>query len=472
MEITTQNSTCLANLEALRNEVATERTRLSFFLELAHKLNSEFLEKNDALEILKAVLVGVTAGEGLGFNRAYWFSLNGASKTLNGDLAIGPWDAQEAALIWEGLKRRPRTLFEMLKDVAGHFEDSSRPLSRIVKTIKISMDQEDHFLVQALRDGLPTIIHHIPEGTFWPLESVPIAVAPVATGPHKYGVIVCDNHILKTPIDEKAMEFLVLFTTISSMAFTKAKMCSLLKAKISELEKLNRELATSRKKLVHVEKTAELGRIADKVLHEIKNPLSAVGGLARLLVKRSEDEGTKTIASKIVEGAKKIECTIDTLFSFDEGPHLELKRVRVRPILEMIYKVIAIDLEEKGIEGHFSMNVDDGLYLDLDVGHFQQAVYHLIHNAIKTMDRGGMLIVTVRPLAMGIEMEIADSGTMLLRELGPTRGQSKGGPRAVLSLGLGLSLAKQIIELHGGTFIISRNKMGGNTVRITIPKAK
>ena len=59
-------------------------------LDLAVKLNSAFLMANDLDEILQAVLVGVTVGEGLGFNRAFLFQLDMEKGYMEGKLAIGP----------------------------------------------------------------------------------------------------------------------------------------------------------------------------------------------------------------------------------------------------------------------------------------------------------------------------------------------------------------------------------------------
>ncbi|OCC15795.1 Sensor histidine kinase [Dissulfuribacter thermophilus] len=471
LDYSEDNSSCLRNLQVLRSELSFQRSRLSFFLELAQKLNSEFLESDDVVEILRAVLVGVTAGEGLGFNRAFWFEFDSGKRALRGALALGPSDAEEAAAIWESMRREPITLFEMLEKVAHHFENSHHPLNRLVRSIEVSMDEREHFLVTSLLERLPFVVDYVPQGVFWPLGEAPLAVAPVATGPHSYGVIVCDNHILRRPIEPNDLEILVLFTTIASMAITKARMCTLLKGKICELETLTRELNDSKNKLVQAEKTAEMGRIADRILHEIKNPLSAVGGLARVLAKRSEDEALRYIAQKIVEGTEKIEGTLNGLFRFDQGPKLDFEKVRVKPLLETIFRVIAVDLEHRGIDGHFTMNIPDDYHVNLDVPHFQQAFYHIVHNALNSMKNGGILIVIARILDGDLEIEVADTGQKISTTDLPIN-EAHSEPKSLRGLGVGLSLSKQIVELHGGDFKISSNNIGGKTIRIVFSNTK
>ena len=465
-----KDESSLRRLDVFKTEMTGQRTRLAFFLELTQKLNIEFLEKNDAQEILKAVLIGTTAGEGLGFNRAFWFKLNKGKNALCGDLSVGPWDAQEASVIWEGLRTRPLSLFEMLEEVKWHFYNEEHPLNRLVRSIEVSLDDSSHFLVRALRGQRPVVLERVPVDENWPLSDGPLAAAPVVTGPHSYGVIVCDNDILKHPIEDTHLEFLVLLTTISSMAFTKARLCELLRAKITELEDLTQEMAASRRRLAVAEKTAERGRIADKILHEIKNPLSVVGGLARLLKRRSNDECTCEIASKIVDGARKIECAIDGLFSFTEGLKIEPERVMFSGVLETLIRLISIDLEEHKVEGHFSINIPDDIFLKLDVSRFQQALYHLVHSSLKCMGKGGVLIVTASTALEGVKVEITDSGASLPSGLSTPKGASDCCPREIASLGPGLNLAKQIVELHGGTFSLARNEMGGNTVTIVLPQ--
>jgi len=457
----------LGDLENTCFEFFSQKDRLGFFLELAQRLNCEFLERDEADEILKAILVGVTAGEGLGFNRAFWFRFDEDKRCLKGSLALGPGDAKEANAIWEGLKNESIPLFEMLDKVSNHFKDVHHPLNRIIHGVEIPIDKGDHFLVRALRQKEASILHTIPAGEIWPLGGTPIALAPVATGPNLYGVIVADNQILHHPIRSQELESLVLFSTIASMAITKAKICALLKKKIQELDALNKDLFESREWLVKAEKTAEMSRIADRVFHEIRNPLCVVGGLAKVLARRSEEKEISEIASRILQGTERIEESVKDLFRFNEGPELSLEPLEIRSLLQSLFRVISVDLERHGIDGRLTMNIGN-VVLYLDLAHFRQCIFHVVHNAIDSMPKGGFLLLTVRPSGPYVVIESSYSGMKGNGENCCAFSRNSE-PKAIFGLGLGLNLAKQIVELHGGSFEVSSNRFGGKTVTIALP---
>ncbi len=83
---------------------------LSILCELGKALQSTL----NLEEILQIVLIGVTAGEGLGFNRAFLLLLNRSKTRLEGRMAIGPSSPEEAKRIWDFLSTRRRSLEEIL----------------------------------------------------------------------------------------------------------------------------------------------------------------------------------------------------------------------------------------------------------------------------------------------------------------------------------------------------------------------
>ncbi|RPI51015.1 MAG: sensor histidine kinase, partial [Deltaproteobacteria bacterium] len=91
-------------------------------------------------------------------------------------------------------------------------------------------------------------------------------------------------------------------------------------------------------------------------------------------------------------------------------------------------------------------------------------------NAVEAMPEGGMITVSVSIPERNVEIQITDTG------LGMARGQlDKAGEPFFTTkthgLGLGLSMAKRVVELHGGFMCLTKNNLGGTNVSITLPGA-
>lgn len=449
------------------------RGRFQPLLDLAVKLNSAFLMTNDLDEILKAVLVGVTVEEGLGFNRAFLFQLNTEKKYMEGKLAIGPASPEDASRIWSEISKKQLSLFEILNDVRETFYDKTHPLNQLVRQIKVPLSEKDHILVRAVNE----------RSTFWvgdksgngsvaPEDLVKIlgagefAVAPLFVQEDVYGVILADNFVTRQSIDQGDVDALQLFAGLASMAVGKTRMCEILEERIQALRTLNEEVELNKDQLVDVERYAALGRMADQLLHEIRNPLSTIGGMAKILKRKLKDSELNNYVETIVKESERLEKTLTVLFDFTKVPELNPEPVRVCDLIKASLALLKSELDRHNItlNVHFP-DLEPMLYLDRI--HIQQAFLNILKNAVEAMPEGGTLTVSVSTLERSVEIQITDTG------LGMARGHMNRAyepffTTKIQGLGLGLSLAKRAIELHGGFMCLTRNKLGGTNVSITL----
>jgi signal transduction histidine kinase len=254
-----------------------------------------------------------------------------------------------------------------------------------------------------------------------------------------------------------------------------------LRKKHREIERLNLELNNSldsltrlQEKLVEQEKLSALGRFTADVAHEIRNPLTAIGGIARRLEKRLPD-GTKekSYSDLIISETARLESILRDVLTYSEKEQNHFTRLDLNKPVSEAAPFFCDTCHEKKIE--LSGNYKEGLpkiYLHPD--HVKQAVGNIITNAIEAMPDGGTLTVTT-----GIEKEkdiewltvvISDTGEGIPENtLGyifePFHSTKKTG----VGTGLGLPIAHKIMEEHRG-FIRVESKPGkGSTFTLYFP---
>lgn len=445
--------------------------------EILARLNAAFLDANDIEEILCTVLVGITAGEGFGFNRAILFRLDQVREELAGAFAIGPASREDAYGIWSNISSLGCNLADIIEANVRTGLDPSRPLNRLVRGVKIPLSSRDHVFVQALDQrrviGVASGTDQAEGLGIGYLKSIlgldEFVVVPLYAGLDRFGVILADNFVTMRPVTHEDVEALQIFASLASIAICKTRMCGELGERLCALKRLHEEIEGKQDVLVKTEQFAAVGRMSDQLLHEIRNPLSSIGGIANILRKKLVDPELKAHAELIVNEVRRIETVLNELFGFIQLPlsSLNVSRVVLYDLIDAALLLMQGELDRHGITRHVHM-LQKGLALDIDPVLFQQAMLHVFRNAIEAMPEGGLLAVSVTQLREAVQIQISDTG------LGIAKGHLHRADEPFFTtktrgMGLGLSYARQVIDLHGGSFCLSRNRYGGTTVTFTLP---
>jgi PAS domain S-box-containing protein len=239
--------------------------------------------------------------------------------------------------------------------------------------------------------------------------------------------------------------------------------------------KILRDVSTRRRleqSLVQAEKIAATGRMAATIAHEINNPLEAVMNLMYLLRPMIADpEGIKYFRSVEIELGRVSHIAKQTLGYYRE--HAAASSASLREIILHAITIYGPRCAASGIEIRKTLNSSRKIVLRR--GEMMQVVSNLMMNSIYAMQAGGVLSTSVEDVAEprdGIVFTIQDDGVGIAEADLPRVFEAFFTTRNTVGTGIGLFVAKQFVEGHGGRIEIeSRQKEEdhGTTVRVFLP---
>jgi signal transduction histidine kinase len=225
--------------------------------------------------------------------------------------------------------------------------------------------------------------------------------------------------------------------------------------------------------LAQAEKLAALGRFTANVAHEIRNPLTAIGGFARRLDKAiPERTKEKEYADFIISEVARLEGILKNVLTFSRDVSPQLEEYDIHEIIDRVLKMREDICREKSVSIHKSYG--DLPAILVDNAQLHEAVENLVLNAIDSMPRGGSLTVaTNKEVHDGIPyvyVRVHDSGTgipedklnLIFEPFYTTKVADKG-------TGLGLSITKKVVEDHGGFMKVESEVGKGSAFMLYFP---
>jgi len=249
-------------------------------------------------------------------------------------------------------------------------------------------------------------------------------------------------------------------------------------AMASELAERQRQLEEKQRALLLAERLAAVGRVSAQVAHEVRNPLSSIGLNTELLeeaVRKArfaapEDEReAQTLLAAIAGEVDRLTEVTDQYLRLARLPRPALVPEDVNQLLTRVLDFSGEELERAGV--HVQRDLDaQGPRALADEGQLRQVFLNLLRNAREAMPGGGTLRVASRAAADAVEVTISDSGGGIPKEVQerlfePFFSTKSGGT------GLGLALARQILEAHGGSIACTSTASGGTTFLLRVRRA-
>ena len=241
-------------------------------------------------------------------------------------------------------------------------------------------------------------------------------------------------------------------------------------------------------RLLKLERTAreaaeESNRLKDEFLatvsHELRTPLTAILGWSRMLEGGTLDDSvTQQAVETICRNAKAQAQIVDDILDVSRiitgNLYLDLHPLEVVPVVENAINVVRPTADAKGIkiERYFDRTP---AMISGDANRLQQVVWNLLSNAVKFTENGGRVCVKVSQGAGVVEVGVSDTGQGINKEFLPYvferfRQADSTTTRQHGGLGLGLAIARHLVEIHGGTIRAESPGVGrGATFTIRLP---
>ncbi|MBX3261904.1 MAG: response regulator [Labilithrix sp.] len=253
--------------------------------------------------------------------------------------------------------------------------------------------------------------------------------------------------------------------------YEEAKRAAEDRARLLEAERVAR-VETERASLLKDEFLATLS-------HELRTPLNAVLGWSDLLLARvttpgDARRGLETIARNARAQAQLIDDLLDLNRIVSGKLRLDVQRVEPLPIVEAALESVRPSAAAKSIVFRRTVDPDAGPVLG-DPNRLQQIVWNLLSNAVKFTPRGGTIGVVLRRVRSVVEISIRDSGVGISPEFLPYiferfRQADSTTTRRFGGLGIGLSIVKHLVDLHGGSVRAESEGCGkGATFTVSLP---
>jgi PAS domain S-box-containing protein len=249
-----------------------------------------------------------------------------------------------------------------------------------------------------------------------------------------------------------------------------------------------RQLMDEREHLLQSEQVARIeieraSRMKDEFLatlsHEIRTPLNAILGWATILRSRrlgaeGAAQGLETIERSARLQAQMIDDLLDMSRIISGKLRLDVQRVDLADVLRAAAETVSPAAAAKDIRMQLVLDPQAGP-VGGDPNRLQQVFWNLLSNAIKFTTKGGRVQVLLERIESHVEVSVNDTGEGIepaflphvfdrFRQADATTTRRHGG------LGLGLAIAKQVVELHGGTIgATSPGKGRGATFSVALP---
>ncbi|MBI5574899.1 MAG: GAF domain-containing protein [Deltaproteobacteria bacterium] len=463
-----ENSTMYQDAQALAHANQVKVRQLSTLYDVARALMSTVKTER----LLQIMMRSLTSPAGLNFSRAILFMVTEDGDGLMGRMGVGPKDRREAR---RAASSSPG--FSAEGETGGKGEDTRYPLWPDAERFSIPLYGSECLVAKAVRErkavrtetGCGQSVPGSPQ-MFCGKHPSSFAAVPLVFKDEARGVIYVDNQFREREITDEDIQILTMFASEACLAMENASL-------YEDLENALENLRAMQSRLVQSEKLAALGEMAAKIAHEIKNPLTVIGGFAARLARKGQGEdpdgATYTRYTRIIlKEAQRLERIIRQTLYFSRDVLPARRQIDLNDEIKEVLAMFREDLEEAGI--HTDLNLSADLpSISVDPDQLRQVLWNLLSNAIQAMEEGGKLTVATRQAT-------PDEGDGVVFLIGDTGG---GIPYDVVhnifnpffttktkGTGLGLPIVHTIVEKHGGTIQLDNREGKGVTFSVFLPR--
>ncbi len=223
------------------------------------------------------------------------------------------------------------------------------------------------------------------------------------------------------------------------------------------------------KRLLQTERLATIGEIATVMAHEIRNPLTPIGGFARYLKKRiPHDPLLQKSVDAIIKEVSRLERMVDGIEDFARTSNIKYEKGDLNRLVDRSLAFLSSEIEAHKTITNANL-ADDLPLVPMDSDLIGRVLVHLLRNSIQAMPEGGHLTVSTSRKGQFAEVRVTDTGPGIekddLDEIFQAFFSKSGG------LGLGLTISSRIVRDHGGRISVEGSRGQGAVFIVELPLA-
>lgn len=211
----------------------------------------------------------------------------------------------------------------------------------------------------------------------------------------------------------------------------------------------------------------ELASSARSFAHEVRNPLAAIGAAAQVVARENCEKPQRIRLARAIESeAARVTGLVQEYVERRQAP----ARAQSVDVTSLLSEVVEINLLESPARTRITVDAAAELpAVKGDAGRLKQVVLNLVLNAVKATDGGGTIALEARPDAGGVALRVSDTGCGIAAADLPRIFDENFSTRA--GGGLGLPIARRIVEQHGGSIRVESTQGTGSTFTVWLPAA-
>jgi two-component system sensor histidine kinase HydH len=214
------------------------------------------------------------------------------------------------------------------------------------------------------------------------------------------------------------------------------------------------------------ESLRNLGMFTAGVVHEVRNPLTAIKGFAQILLKKLQGKEEERYVKPILTESERLENIVNDLLRYGKPTELQKTHVNLRPFFEHVVEVAKHYASGRDIQ--FVINCSD-IEISADEKKLEELFLNLLINGIQAMGEKGKLSVICEEVGDTVCIKVSDTGVGMSGEeiknifvpFYTTKAEGTG---------LGLAIVDRVVSEHGGKIDIATKKGEGTTFAVYLPR--
>lgn len=301
-----------------------------------------------------------------------------------------------------------------------------------------------------------------------------------------------DNLIKSTTINTQQsfiIAAVVIILALVAVAFFIYRAYNIRKQLISKIQLQKNEIESDKQTIeLQNAKLEELDKAKSRffanISHDLRSPLTMLLGNIESVIEDKDSylthKSETNLSSSLKNGEKIIQLSdeINDLSMLEDGKiNLELQPVKVIPYLQLLIEMFRSATDQKQVDLTFEYNVVDDCTLNIDANQFEKIIYNLLSNAIKfTEPNDSISISVIKHENDSVKIEIKDTGSGIPEKSLPfifdryyQSVENKYNPKE--GLGIGLSLVRELVNLHDGKISVESEVGVGSTFAMVFAKS-